>query len=193
MKELLLLFTVILLSGANAQNITNNAMKTIFKYSDPAAVDKLTTALNKDTTTAAQIKRVTSWIDKNLVKMGAKVPKGAIEGNKTAMVKYVTGFLNSRASLTKLVNKLFDAVKTVVPTAKATEMKKLLWKIDKETNNDLPKTESEFDKRVVPIIPKDKQSAVFSKLVSTKKDFLTKNPQDAKNLQWTFKGSTSSG
>lgn len=45
-----------------------------------------------------------------------------MEGNKTAVLKYVTGFLNNRASLVKLVNKLFDAVKTVVPTAKAAEV-----------------------------------------------------------------------
>ncbi|EYC18771.1 hypothetical protein Y032_0026g1357 [Ancylostoma ceylanicum] len=193
MKRLLLPFLVVLLGGASAQNITNNAMRTIFKYADPAAVDKLTAALNKDNSTTAQIKRVTSWIDTNLVKKGAKVPKGAMEGNKTAMVKYVTGFLNSRASLVKLVNKLFDGVKTVISAAKATEMKKLLWKIDKETNNDLPITVQQFDEKVVSIIPKDKQSAVFAKLVSTKKDLLAKNPQDAKNIQWTFKKSTSSG
>ncbi|KAL6741576.1 hypothetical protein Aduo_014815 [Ancylostoma duodenale] len=161
-------------------------MKTIFKYADPAAVDKLTTALNKDTTTTAQIKRVTSWIDTNLVKKGAKVPKGAMEGDKKAMVKYVTGFLNSRASLIKLINKLFDACATLVPSAKVAEMKKLLWKIDKETNNDLSKTVPQFDKKIAAIIPKDKQSAVFSKLVSTKKDLLTKNPQDAKNVDHSW-------
>ncbi|KAL6741577.1 hypothetical protein Aduo_014815 [Ancylostoma duodenale] len=186
MKQLFLLFLVVLLGGANAQNITSAAMKTIFKYADPAAVDKLTTALNKDTTTTAQIKRVTSWIDTNLVKKGAKVPKGAMEGDKKAMVKYVTGFLNSRASLIKLINKLFDACATLVPSAKVAEMKKLLWKIDKETNNDLSKTVPQFDKKIAAIIPKDKQSAVFSKLVSTKKDLLTKNPQDAKNVDHSW-------
>ncbi|VDM72651.1 unnamed protein product [Strongylus vulgaris] len=186
-----LLIVLFILGCAEAQNITNKAMRTLFKYANTNATDKLTTALNKDNTIAAKIKRVTTWIETNLVKKGATVPKGAIEGNKTAMITRVKGFLNQRESLQKLINKLCDAVKTVLSAAKVNEMKKLFWNIDKERNNDLQLTEPEFYSNVNAVIPKNKQIAALTKMDTAKKDYLSKNPTEAKNLQWTFKTATS--
>ncbi|CAJ0591649.1 unnamed protein product [Cylicocyclus nassatus] len=184
--KVLLSFTLVILTCVNAQTITNKAMRTLFKYADTNATDKLTTALNKDNTTAERIKRVTTWIETNLVKKGATVPKGAVEGDKAATLKRVKAFLNQRESLRKLVNQVNDPVRTVVPTATVNEMKKLFWKIDQEKNNDLSLTDPEFHKKVLGLIPKDKQKAVMNKVKSATETFQKKNPTDAKNLLWDF-------
>ncbi|KHJ77393.1 hypothetical protein OESDEN_22987 [Oesophagostomum dentatum] len=119
--RILLCLIFLFFACANAQNITNKAMRTLFKYADTNVTDKLTTAINKETNVTVRIQKVKSWIDTNLVKKGVTVPKGAIEGNKTATQARAKGFLNHRETLNKLITKLLDGVKSVVPVEKAKE------------------------------------------------------------------------
>ncbi|KHJ90180.1 hypothetical protein OESDEN_09981 [Oesophagostomum dentatum] len=162
-------------------------MRTLFKYADTNVTDKLTTAINKETNVTVRIQKVKSWIDTNLVKKGVTVPKGAIEGNKTATQARAKGFLNHRETLNKLITKLLDGVKSVVPVEKAKEMKALFWSIDKENNNNLTATEPKFYEKVVAILPKDKQAATFETLSKIRETYLSKNPAELKNLQWNWK------
>ncbi|GMR46917.1 hypothetical protein PMAYCL1PPCAC_17112, partial [Pristionchus mayeri] len=131
----LLLFLLAILGSIAAQAITPNALlcSTMQMSTAPAAVKTkyktLLTNLIKDTTLAAQQTRVKNWLNNNYVAAG--IPKA----NLDYVLPNTASKIASRWRIVVYCKGLLAKIKPNLGATKFEEIRKLLWKLDKDSNN----------------------------------------------------------